>query len=237
MTLTFYDLAGADPAVRFSPHCWRVRLALAHKGLEPVSVPWRFTEKEAIAKSGGGTVPVLVSGDQWLADSWSIAVWLEETYPDRPALFAGTAGRGEALFVKQWTETVVHPAIVRMIVSDILAALDPRDRDYFRRTRESRFGGPLEEVQAGREDRLPAFRDSLAPLRATVGAQAYLGGDHPSFSDYIVFAAFQWAHTVSDLALLAPDDPIHRWLEGLRGLYDGLAAKSPRAVADGTRTS
>ena len=29
-----HDLAGADPAVRFSPYCWRVRMALAHKGLD-----------------------------------------------------------------------------------------------------------------------------------------------------------------------------------------------------------
>ena len=29
-----YDLVGEDPACRFSPFCWRSRLALAHKGLD-----------------------------------------------------------------------------------------------------------------------------------------------------------------------------------------------------------
>ncbi|MGO9618568.1 MAG: glutathione S-transferase N-terminal domain-containing protein, partial [Bryobacteraceae bacterium] len=33
MSLILYDLAGADPARRFSPYCWRVRLAIEHKGL------------------------------------------------------------------------------------------------------------------------------------------------------------------------------------------------------------
>ena len=48
MTIQMYDLAGADPAVRFSPYCWRTRMALAHKGLAVESVPWRFTEKDRL---------------------------------------------------------------------------------------------------------------------------------------------------------------------------------------------
>jgi glutathione S-transferase len=69
MTLRLYDLAGADPDRRFSPYCWRIRLALAHKRLPVETVPWRFTEKAEIAPSGGKTVPVLVDGDRWIADS------------------------------------------------------------------------------------------------------------------------------------------------------------------------
>jgi len=45
MTITLYDLAGAEPDRRFSPFCWRTRLALAHKGLAVETVPWRFSEK------------------------------------------------------------------------------------------------------------------------------------------------------------------------------------------------
>ncbi len=33
MAITMYDLAGADPNRRFSPFCWRTKMALAHKGL------------------------------------------------------------------------------------------------------------------------------------------------------------------------------------------------------------
>jgi glutathione S-transferase len=57
-----WDLAGADPAVRFSPYCWRVRMALAHKGLSAETIPWRFTEKNLIAFSGQGLVPVIRDG-------------------------------------------------------------------------------------------------------------------------------------------------------------------------------
>jgi hypothetical protein len=39
---------GEDTARRFSPFCWRIRVALAHKGLTVETIPWRFTEKAAI---------------------------------------------------------------------------------------------------------------------------------------------------------------------------------------------
>ena len=38
-----YELAGADENRRFRPYCWRVRMALAHKGLEVESLPWHVT--------------------------------------------------------------------------------------------------------------------------------------------------------------------------------------------------
>ena len=43
-SLVLFELAGADQSVRFSPHCWKTRMALAHKGLTAQSVPWRFTD-------------------------------------------------------------------------------------------------------------------------------------------------------------------------------------------------
>ncbi|MDA0261379.1 MAG: glutathione S-transferase family protein, partial [Proteobacteria bacterium] len=47
MTLTIYELCGADDR-RFSPYCWRTRLALAHKGLVPNVEPVGFTQKDKI---------------------------------------------------------------------------------------------------------------------------------------------------------------------------------------------
>ena len=64
MGMQLYDLAGAESERRFSPYCWRIKLALMHKGLPFDTIPWRFTEKNAIAFSGQGCVPVLIDGDQ-----------------------------------------------------------------------------------------------------------------------------------------------------------------------------
>ena len=89
MSMILYDLAGADPDLRFSPFCWRTRFALAHKGLPVETVPWRFTEKEAIAFSG-----------RVVSDSWSIAEYLEEFYPN-PTIFGGPIGLAHARFVNR----------------------------------------------------------------------------------------------------------------------------------------
>src|SRR6202140_4330987 len=49
MPLKLFELVGTDEERPFSPFCWRTRMALAHKGLSAESIPWCFTEKEAIA--------------------------------------------------------------------------------------------------------------------------------------------------------------------------------------------
>jgi glutathione S-transferase len=88
MSITLYDLAGSEADRRFSPFCWRTRMALAHKGLEVETVPWRFTEKDKLPKPNRGRVPLIVDDDRVVRDSTAIAEHLEERYPDRPALFA-----------------------------------------------------------------------------------------------------------------------------------------------------
>jgi glutathione S-transferase len=87
MTLGLFDLAGAEPERRFSPYCWRIRMALAHKNLPVETIPWRFTDKAEIAASGQASVPVLADGNHWVADSWTIANYLEDKFPDSPSLF------------------------------------------------------------------------------------------------------------------------------------------------------
>eukprot|EP01035_Chromulina_nebulosa_P036369 gene36369-48989_t len=96
MTLKLFELVGTEVDRPFSPFCWRTRMALAHKGLDSTSVPWRFTEKTAISPYKSEKVPVLLDGDTAVADSWAIATYLEDTYPDRPSLFGGEGGRAMA---------------------------------------------------------------------------------------------------------------------------------------------
>jgi glutathione S-transferase len=225
MTITLYDLAGADPQRRFSPYCWRIRMALAHKGLDVEARPWRFTEKEAIAFSGQGRVPVIVDAAKTVHDSWEIARYLEATYPGRPSLF----GRDLPLvrFVTSWTDRVVQPAIGRMIIADVATVIDEKDRAYFRESREKRFGMTLEAVQADRDERLPAFRQSLEPMRAALALAPFLGGEAATYADYAVFGAFQWARCTSPFRLLADDDPLQDWQRRLRALHGGIADACP----------
>jgi glutathione S-transferase len=227
MAITMYDLAGAEAGRRFSPFCWRARMALAHKRLEVETVPWRFTEKDKLPQPNDGRVPVIVDGGKVVHDSSAIADYLDERYPDRPSLFHGGATRGLTKFVQNWTETVLQVGLVRMVVLDIWQHIGPADQAYFRESRETRFGATLEEVVKDRAARLPAFRASLDPLRRTVERQDFVCGSAPAYADYVVFGAFQWARAISDFELLAADDAIHSWRGRMLDLYDGLARRAP----------
>jgi glutathione S-transferase len=221
-----YDLAGADPARRFSPYCWRIRLALAHKGLEVETIPWRFSNKAALAPSGQGRVPVLVEGERWIADSWVIACHLEDAYPQSPSLFGAGSGRALARLYSTMGDMLVAN-VSRFLVFDVHQHIAETDRAYFRQSREQRFGMPLEAVVADRDARLPAFRESLAPLRTVLKEQPFFGGDAPLYADYALFGAFQWARTISPFALLAADDPVAVWRDRLLDAFGGLARAAP----------
>jgi glutathione S-transferase len=227
MTITLYDLAGAEADRRFSPFCWRTKMALAHKGLAVEAVPWRFIEKDRLPTPNQGRVPVIRDGERVVHDSTAIADYLEERYPDRPSLFGGEIGRALARFVQNWTETVVHIGLIRLVLLDIHGHLDPENQAYFRQDREKRFGTRLEDVVGDREGRLPGFRASLDPLRRTVERQDFVSGKSPAYADYIVFGAFQWARAVSEFEVLAADDPVRGWRGRMLDLFDGLARRAP----------
>lgn len=225
--MKMFDLAGAAPDCRFSPYCWRTKLALAHKGLAVETVPWRFTEKDTIAMSGQGKVPVLVDDGKVVSDSWTIAEYLEDTYPHLPSLFGAEEARRITRFVNSWTDMVVNGALVPLLVTDIFAHLHEKDRRYFRESREKRFGMTLEQVSADRDTAVVAFRRSLEPVRVVLMAQPYLAGSRPLYADYILFGSFMWARTISAFRLLTADDPIHAWRERMLDACDGLARKAP----------
>ena len=234
MSLILYDLAGADEARRFSPYCWRVRLAIEHKGKSVETVPWRFTDKDVIAFSGQGRVPVLVDGGAPIAGSWVITEHLERTYPDGPPLFGGTSGKAFARFIESWTDTVLMPGLLPLIITDLFAHLHEKDREYFRASRERRLGVSLEKFGENRERRLNGFRQSLEPLRTTLTQQSFLGGNEPNHGDYLVFGGFMWARGVSPFRLLDPADPVALWRTRMLDRF-AIARNSPGydTVSDG----
>ena len=227
MSLKLFELVGADAARPFSPYCWRTRMALAHKGLAAETIPWCFTDKSALAPYKSEKVPVLIDGETSVADSWAIANYLENTYPDRPSLFGGEGGRAMGRMLNWWGDVTVVGGMFPLIVADIPAHLNPVDADYFRKTREARFGKLLEEVAAGRDKAVEGFRKALEPMRLTLRTQPFLGGEKPNYADYIVFGPFQWARVVSPFQLLAGNDPLHAWRERLLDAFNGMARNSP----------
>jgi glutathione S-transferase len=227
MTIKLYDLAGAEDERRFSPYCWRIKMALAHKGLEFETVPWRFTEKDAITFSGQGAVPVLVDGLRTVSDSWRIALYLDEAYPERPLLVDSEQARGAIFVFKQWSERNIHPAVFQVIILDLFAHIHEMDKAYFRESREKRFGTNLEAYGSDRAGALTKLQKALEPVRPVLIEQLFIGGRTPSFADYILFGAFQWARVMSPTRLLEPDDPVYIWRERMLEIHGGIARRVP----------
>jgi glutathione S-transferase len=226
MAIKLYDLAAAEDDRRFSPYCWRVKMALLHKGLAFETIPWRFTEKDVIAPYKSMTVPVLVDGTQSVYDSWAIAIYLDEVYPSRPRLFSGTEARALCDFLAQWTIKALHPLVMRIIILELYAKVHSKDKAYFRESREKRYGMTLEAFGADPKGALAEFRGALEPLRPVLVQNAFLSGNGPGFADYVLFGTFQWPRCISPQRLLEPDDPIYAWRERLLKMYDGYAWKA-----------
>ncbi|MEH6470361.1 MAG: glutathione S-transferase family protein [Halopseudomonas sp.] len=226
MPITLYDLAGSDDSSRFSPYCWRTKLSLAHKGLEAQTKLVRFTQKEPIAHSGSPTVPVIDDGDTTVCDSFNIAVYLDQTYPDAPPLLGSEIAIGQAKFIETWTNTQVMGTLFRIIIMDVFNGLDDADKAYFRETREKRFGMTLEQFEKDDDEQRAALATILTPVRMMLATQPFLSGDKPAYADYILMGCFMLARCGSDKNILADDDPILAWVERMLDLYDGLCRKA-----------
>ena len=225
MTRILYSLCGADESRPFSPHCWKVVQALAHKQLDFVERPMPFTDIPKIEGGFSKTVPILRDGNELIRDSFEIALYLEDTYPDRPTLFGGEGGKALARFVEGFSQMVVHSAINRIAVKSIHDMLDEKDRIYFRQTREARFGETLEEIDATRQAVIEGFAAKLEPIRHTLQYQDFIGGDGPLFADYILFGALQWMRITAGAKVFTRDDPVSLWFERCLDLHNGMGRR------------
>ena len=227
MTLTMYERIGHEGR-RPRPFSWRIRYALAHKGVEPEFRHVRFADVETIRSlSGQHFVPIVTDGDRVIHDSWNITCYLEDHYPDRPPLFGGAGGRGLARLVNHWSDTVLGVAIRRLIAADFVLCLDPGDRDYYRHSREAAFGCALEEYCADRPRWLAEFASVTAPLERTLSEQPYFGGATPTYADYVLFSVFQYARLGCPDEFLAEGTALRRWRDGLVQAFDGLGDRYP----------
>ena len=176
------------PARPFSPYAWRVRMALKHKGLDFETRPKPFTQIASIAPEVGKTVPILVDGERTICDSWAIATYLEETYADRPSLFGGPGGLACGETRRKLGQCLGERADRADDRQGQSATCSHRrTRPISGRSREERFGMSLEEVQAGREERLADLATALLPMHLMLKSQPFIGGDSPLQGDYMLF--------------------------------------------------
>jgi len=220
--IQLWELRGREDR-RYSLFSWRTRMALRHKELEFESTPVAMSDKATIAFSGGKTVPVIKDGDTVVRDSWRIAEYLEERYPDRPSLFGGAIGRGVTHTFNTWVDRAIVPAMLPVIVADVHERVDPVDEEYFRRQFEGFLKCTLEEARERAPQAHERLKRVLEPLEAALKRQPYVCGAAPAYADYILFSVVQWARIMSPRVIFDTSGALYGWRSRILDLYDAFA--------------
>jgi hypothetical protein len=191
VTILLYELVGRDPERPFSPHCWKVRLALRHMGLAFRTVPVPFTGVPAIE---GGSAIVRFCGTAIPSSrtpSRSRNIWKRPTRTGR----ACSAGKAAAICrassrAGRCARSIRPWGALRS--STFTTAWTPPTRIISARAgkRAPRPAAGSSGRGTGAADR-PVPATARARLRALLEKQPFLGGPAPLFADYIVFGAFQ----------------------------------------------
>jgi glutathione S-transferase len=93
--------------IPFSTNVERVALAAGHKGVAIEWVDVDASDRSPVeAVSGQRLVPVLVAGDEVIADSPAILDWLEQRFPEPPLLPSDAARRAEVRVFVDWFNRV-----------------------------------------------------------------------------------------------------------------------------------
>lgn len=230
--LTLFELCGgADRTdIRFSPFVWRIRLMLAHKGLTHDSKFITFADKSALEGTGFKTVPVIQDGETWVNESFRIARYLDDTYPENP-LFETPLAAEQAILINNWFDRSIIMPIFPMIVTDIFDALDDDNKAAFRASREPRLGGrKIEDMRDGREELRAGLAPAFGPLEAIFERNAFLSGTAPAFADHCLMGSLMWPRVVTDFDPILASEPLKAWRERMLDQFDGLARRAPRAV-------
>ena len=206
-------------------------MALAHKGLDFNSVPTRFLEVPEVEGGVSKTVPVIRDGDHVVADSFAIALYLDEAYPDRPTLFGGEGGEAMARFIERWSQLTVHPYLGAAALMDIHDRQDDANTRLF--PREPRDA--LRQA-AGRGGGRPRRRAGRLPRRAGAVAQhAGLPAVHRRRVAAVcrlhrLWRASSGCASCRPTRLLADGDPVADWFERCLDLHGGLGRNVPAAA-------
>ncbi len=118
---------------------FRVRIALALKGLAYDYMPVHLTKNEQFqesyaAVSASRLVPLLKDGDAVLTQSLAIIEYLDETHPMPPLLPADALGRARVRALAYDIACEIHPLnnlrVLRYLVHDLKLSEDDKNRWY-----------------------------------------------------------------------------------------------------------
>mgnify|MGYP000615523610 CR=1 FL=1 len=118
---------------------YRVRIALALKGLDYAYLPVHLAKSEHLGESYGAVsvsrlVPLLRDGDHSLTQSLAIIEYLDETHPQPPLLPGTPAERARVRSLALDIACEIHPLnnlrVLRYLVRDLKVSEDDKNRWY-----------------------------------------------------------------------------------------------------------
>ncbi|HOB94353.1 MAG TPA: maleylacetoacetate isomerase [Aquabacterium sp.] len=118
---------------------YRVRIALALKGLDYDYIPVHLVKREHLdagyaSVSASRLVPTLQDGDALVTQSLAICEYLDETHPQPPLLPADALGRARVRAIAQDIACEIHPLnnlrVLRYLTHDLKLSEDDKNRWY-----------------------------------------------------------------------------------------------------------
>jgi len=118
---------------------YRVRIALALKGLEYDYIPVHLQKNEQQGEgyasvSASRLVPLLVDGEVAVTQSMAIIEYLDETHPQPPLMPADALGRARVRALSLDVACEIHPLnnlrVLRYLVGPLKVSEDDKDRWY-----------------------------------------------------------------------------------------------------------
>jgi glutathione S-transferase len=133
-----------------------------------------------------------------ITDSFAIARYLDETYPDTITVLPSGTIALQTVFVDVVSKNM-RSAARQLYALPLWRILGPRSQEYVRRTREATFGKRLEDVapEGGEEEKqarvqiLEVLTEIHRWIEVNGKGSLFVTGDEPSFSDVLLASNLQ----------------------------------------------
>jgi glutathione S-transferase len=210
--IIFYDIPSVVQNKPWSPNTMKTRYCLTFKGL-PFQTVWLeypqikpFYEQHSLVPTTFRdikgiptpvhTLPIIMdpNTNRLIADSFAIAQYLDEQYPDTPKVLPNNTAALVYVF-----QTAFYSAIKGTILLGSFRGaqkLNPESKEYYIRTREERFGIPWEQFATPkkREEQWNVLRVACNTVDGwyAISSGQFIMGDTPCFADFMVAGLCKW---------------------------------------------
>ncbi|KAG0699315.1 hypothetical protein DFH29DRAFT_937338 [Suillus ampliporus] len=209
--IIFYDIPTIVQGQPLSPNTMKTRYCLTFKGL-PFETVWLecpkikpFYEQNFLTPTSSvingtptsmHTLPVIMdpNTNRFISDSFAIAQYLDEQYPDTPRVLPYGTTALVHVFNTAYLDAIKGTLMMGIVES--AQKLNPESREHVIRTRTEQFGIPWEQFALA-EKREEQWNELRAACNTMDGWYAkssgqFVLGDTPCFADFIVAGRFKW---------------------------------------------